>query len=198
MEELKWGYLRETKEAAIKAGIDKNTKIKRTGLEEYLKVIFPNITDWVHDKTTGIVINDRKFLGRPDYRSDKLKLIIEFDGLPHYQNPDTILKDIYNTKVYQENGYKVVRIPYFIQLTNEVVKNMFNVEVKEELFKTGIPSISIEERCTPAFLCPMGIDRMASEFLKYPEQCETNIKFLESQNNEELTGIEFLKQKVYK
>ena len=37
----KWGFLRETAELARKAGIDKDTGIHRTGLDEYLKIIFP-------------------------------------------------------------------------------------------------------------------------------------------------------------
>lgn len=37
------GYLRETKEVALKAGVDKNTGICRSGLEEYLSIIFPGI-----------------------------------------------------------------------------------------------------------------------------------------------------------
>ena len=75
----KWGFLRETSELAKKAGIDKDTGIHRTGLDEYLKVIFPNINDWIHDKALG-KINDITYKSRPDYRSETLKLIIEFDG----------------------------------------------------------------------------------------------------------------------
>ena len=45
----KWGYLRETKEAAKKAGIDSKTGLHRTGLEEYLATIFFG-EEWVHDK----------------------------------------------------------------------------------------------------------------------------------------------------
>lgn len=41
----KWGYLRETSELALKAGIDKNTGLHRTGLNDYLKVIFPDVDD---------------------------------------------------------------------------------------------------------------------------------------------------------
>jgi hypothetical protein len=37
----KWGFLRETSELAKKAGKDKDTGLHRTGLEDYLKVIFP-------------------------------------------------------------------------------------------------------------------------------------------------------------
>ena len=45
----KWGFLRETKVAAHKAGIDRATGLHRTGLDEYLKVIFPEVKDWIHD-----------------------------------------------------------------------------------------------------------------------------------------------------
>lgn len=30
-----WGFLRETKENAVKAGVDKDTGLIRTGLDEY-------------------------------------------------------------------------------------------------------------------------------------------------------------------
>lgn len=48
----KWGFLRETKTKAEEAGVDKDTGLHRTGMEDYLKVIFPEIpTDnWIHDK----------------------------------------------------------------------------------------------------------------------------------------------------
>ena len=76
-----WGFIRETSEIAKRAGIDKATGIPRTGLDEYLSVIFPDTDDWVHDKTTGLVKEDgKKSLSRPDYRSEQLKLIVEFDA----------------------------------------------------------------------------------------------------------------------
>lgn len=160
----KWGYLRETKEDAIKAGIDKKYNIGRTGLEEYLEMIFPEVKDWIHDKTTGIYLDGKKFKGRPDYRSEKLKMIIEFDGLPHYKNPDVIINDEIKNTIYEEAGYKVIRIPYFIQLSNDVVEKLFGVKIKAELFDEKIPSLRLNSRNTPAYLCPMGIRRMAIDF----------------------------------
>lgn len=41
----KFGYLRETQEQADKAGIDIDTSVIRTGLDTYLKIIFPEIND---------------------------------------------------------------------------------------------------------------------------------------------------------
>ncbi|NQZ79273.1 MAG: DUF559 domain-containing protein [Ekhidna sp.] len=186
----KWGFLRETSEQARKAGIDKDTGIHRTGLDEYLKIIFPNTDDWIHDKMIGKV-DGVLYRSRPDYRSESLKLIIEFDGLPHYQKPDIIQKDERNTKMYESLGYKVIRIPYFIQFTNKAVKELFDIEIKEQLFDETISSMGVEGKNTPAFLCPAGIQRMAMEFKRFPEQYETNLKFMQSQNDEYQTGTEY-------
>ena len=189
----KWGFLRETSEAAKKAGIDKDTGIHRTGLDEYLKIIFPEITDWIHDKIIPAELtNGKQYRVRPDYRSETLKLIIEFDGLQHYTQPDKIKQDEKNTKLYKSFGYKVVRIPYFIQLTNECVKTLFNRDIEESLFEKNIPSIGIKGKNTPAYLCPAGVERMKTEFKKFPEQYEVNKKCLERQNDPYLTGIDLI------
>lgn len=188
----KWGFLRETTEAAIKAGIDRGTGLHRTGLNEYLKVIFPNVDDWVHDKALGLTVNNKVCRKRPDYRSEKLKLIVEFDGIQHYTMPDRIKNDVLSTKFYESLGYKVVRIPYFIQLTNKAVKYFFNVDVKEPLFNENIHSMDKNDRNTPAFLCGAGVLRMIEEFKPHPEQYRVNKEFLISQNDQFLTGADLI------
>lgn len=192
----KWGYLRETKAKAEKAGVDKETGLHRTGLEEYLKVIFPEVNDWVHDQRAGLSYKGKKLQTRPDYRSEKLKLIIEFDGIQHYTKPDVILKDNEKVGVYTLLGYKVVRIPYFIQLTNNTVKRMFGVSVSEPLFDLSIPSLSASHG-SPAYLCHAGIERMAKEFAKFPDQYEVNLNALKKLNNDALTGVSLL-ESAYK
>lgn len=188
----KWGFLRETTEAAIKAGIDRGTGLHRTGLNEYLKVIFPDIDDWVHDKALGLTVNNKVCRKRPDYRSEKLKMIVEFDGIQHYTMPDRIKNDVLSTKFYESLGYKVVRIPYFIQLTNKAVKYFFNVDVKEPLFNENIHSMDKNDRNTPAFLCGAGVLRMIEEFKPHPEQYRVNKEFLISQNDQFLTGVDLI------
>lgn len=190
---IKWGFLRETSTLAKKAGIDKDTGLHRTGLEDYLNIIFPNNEDWIHDKALGFM-NGILYKCRPDYRSEKLKLIIEFDGLQHYTKPDIIEKDIRTTNLYMSFGYKVVRIPYFIQLTNKAVKTLFDIDVSEELFDEKISSLGVAGQNTPAYLCPAGVRRMAEEFRKFPEQYKTNIDFLRNQNDPFKTGVEFLER----
>lgn len=189
----KWGFLRETSIAAQKAGVDKDTGLHRTGLEEYLAVIFPAVNDWIHDRALGEVAG-HMIRSRPDYRSEQLKLIVEFDGLQHYTKPDKVQKDIDLTTTYQSLGYKVTRIPYFIQLSNKAVKTLFDVNVPEPLFDESIPSLGIKGLNTPAYLCPAGVKRMAQEFKRFPEQYFVNINFLKHQDNSFLTGVEFLER----
>jgi len=193
----KWGFLRETNAMAEKAGIDKDTGLHRTGLEDYLRAIYPNTNDWIHDKALGKV-NGVSYRSRPDYRSENLMLIIEFDGLPHYTNPDIIEKDLKNTALYTGLGYKVIRIPYFIQLTNKAVETLFDINVSEDLFDGIVPSLGIKGRNTPAYLCPAGIQRMAKEFKIFPEQYQTNIDALKRQNDIFKSGIDFLENEYNK
>lgn len=194
--EEKWGFLREHSNST--SGKDTLTGLHRTGLEKYLEVIFPDTIDWIHDKAFGIHGNENYRI-RPDYRSDSLKLIIEFDGIPHYTNPAVIIKDDKNTSIYEKNGYKVIRIPYFIQLTNDAVEKLFGVIVKEPLFNICYPSLGgVEMKHNPSYLCPEGLKRMAKEFKKFPEQYEINIQALKAMNNDLLSGVNYLIQEYNK
>jgi len=192
--QIKWGFLRETKEAAAKAGIDKDTGVCRMGLDEYLEVIFPG-SEWIHDTPFGIH-GGENYRIRPDYRCEKLKLIVEFDGVQHYQKPDVIRKDKDNQKIYEKFGYHVVRIPYFIQMTNDAVKVLFGIEVSQPLFPDNIPSMGPKGQNTPAYCCPAGVRRMAEEFLKYPQQYEVNLKALKEMDDEFMSGAKLLEEMV--
>lgn len=187
----KWGFLRETSDAAKKAEIDHSTGLHRTGLDEYLKVIFPKVNDWVHDEVIGQFLDGKKLRSRPDYRSEKLKMIVEFDGIQHYTSPERIRRDFENTEKYKRLGYKVVRIPYFIQLTNVVVKKLFGVYIEEPLFNAKYASLRAENG-SPAWLCPAGLERMAKELKAFPQQYRVNIDALKKYNDEYLTGASLL------
>ena len=188
---MEYGFLRETEELAKKAGVDARFNLCRTGLDTYLKIIFPNTNDWIHDKVLG-KINNTIYRIRPDYRSESLKLIVEFDSLLHYNNPDTIIKDFKNNKTYQSLGYKVIRIPYFVQLTNTNVKQLFGIDVKEVLFSDNIPSLY--SNWTPSYLCMLGIMRMAAEFKQYNrEYFDLNINYMK-ENEPYTSGWQILER----
>ena len=116
----------------------------------------------------------------------------------NYQTKHTIYLNYFdNNKIIKNNmyeamGYKVVRIPYFIQLTNEVIKIMFDRDIKEMMFNPNIPSMGVKGMNTPAYCCPAGIKRMAREFHLYSQQYEVNIRALEKENDF-LSGSKMLK-----
>lgn len=194
---MEWGYLRETREEAKKAGLDPDTKLCRTGLIDYLLKIFPDTLeeDWIHDKTLG---SDCSRKVRPDFRNERKKLIIEFDGLQHYTNPKNIVKDKENSKYYESLGYKVVRIPYFIQLTKTVIKQMFGVEINEEMFPNEYGSMGPNSGCTPAFIPHLGLVRMAQDFKKYPEQYKINMDTMKKYEEQQFVEWEFLEKEYNK
>ncbi len=74
----------------------------------------------------------------------------------------------------------MVRIPYFIQLTNEVIEKMFGATVKEKMFDPNVPSLAVIDRNTPAYCCPAGIVRMAKVYKEFPQQYEINLKALKA------------------
>ena len=172
-----WGFLRESINSKSINKLDEATFLHRNGLDEYLKVIFPNNT-FIHDSLIPGVTKDRS-----DYRCEELKLIVEFDGLLHYTSPVSILSDEEHSKFYKEKRYKIARIPYFIQLANKEVKQLFDVDVKEPFFNVNFPFLN--DGVTPAYSCIEGNKRMAKEFAMFLEQYEVNIKFLESWNEQD-------------
>lgn len=183
-------YIRETKKMAAEAA-KKNPECKFIGLDEYLPILYPGKT-WIHDKPFG-KRSGKRYQIRPDYLCEEEKIIIEFDGLQHYTNPMKIRKDNKNQAIYESEGFKVIRIPYFISLTQEVIEKMFGVTIQEEIVDPSAPSMSTKWGNTPAYCCHQGIKRMAEDFKRYPQQYEVNMKQLEADDDEELSGAELLK-----
>ncbi|MCM1139787.1 MAG: endonuclease domain-containing protein [Muribaculum sp.] len=185
-----WGYIRETYKGVEKEQTESD--VGYTSLYEYLNVIFPEVDDWIHNKT--IKDSDGKSLtrGKPDYHSPSLKLVVEFDGVLHYQKPDNIIRDINNTRLYESLGYKVIRIPYFIQLSNSAIKDLFGIEVKDQMFDEQNPSFGVKWKNTPAFMCYAGLCRMANEFHRFPKQYQVNLEALRKEKCQELAGTEYL------
>ena len=68
------------------------------------------------------------------------------------------------------------------------------MSVGKPLFDGSRPSLGVNENNLPAFLCPAGIERMAKEFLRFPEQYKTNIDAIEKMADPELTGVDLLKK----
>ena len=127
-------------------------------LGKILKVIYPNF-EWLRDKkfeaTEGI-----KYNFRPDYCCHALKMCVEFDGPDHFTKANIIQADFNKDEVLKELGYKVIRIPYFIQLDTEGIRYFFNLSVEFNYdFKHGFISRGVT---LPANFCEQGIWKFKS------------------------------------
>ncbi len=102
---------------------------------------------------------------RPDYRNDKLKLIIEFDGYRHYSQSTDIIKDCTKDTIYKNMGYNIIRIPYFVQLSNIVIKKLFDLELN---YQQNYPHGFIDEKCLlPCDFNELGIERFKEDLIKF-------------------------------
>ena len=144
----------------------------------YLNIIFPHINDWKNNKSFS-----KTYKSRPDYKSDQLKLIIEFDGYQHYTSAKRILADIKNDNFYIQNGFNVIRIPYFVQMSSIVIKNLFNVDID---IKQVYPHGFISNKSTmiyPADFCYLGLLKFQNDLKKFSYIQKDIIKsIIEKQN----------------
>ena len=126
-------------------------------IDEYLKILYPN-NEFVYNKAFP------NYRFRPDYRCDELKIVVEFDGYQHYTKAKVILDDYKKQEICENCGYKVIRIPYFIQMCNELVQTVFSIHniPIEQIFPHGF----IVENSTmvyPADFCELGLDRFSRD-----------------------------------
>lgn len=138
--------------------------------------------DWIHNKKFGP--------GRPDYRNDVEKLIIEFDGIQHYTQPPTILKDKEKDTYALQQGYEVIRIPYFVQLSSDTIKHWFNISTDyTQTYPHGFISEKAITQMLPSFYCSLGVERFKQEMGKYPENIVIQIKASLKQINKPIEAI---------
>lgn len=146
--------------------------------------LFPE-NDFIHDKS---VPNSRNKRRRPDFRSESRMLIIEFDGDSHYCKAQRIKADIDKDEDYKQLGYRVFRIPYFIQMTKPLIKDIFDEEID---FKQRYPNGFIDQKVVlPADYCELGIKLFKSDLEKFSYHKDEIIsslkKKVEAKNDVEL------------
>lgn len=147
-----------------------NDYLTEAKLGEFLKVLYPN-HEFIHDR----MVPNSNILNRPDYRNDELKLIVEYDGDKHYKDTKSIKNDLLKDKTYIDVlGYKVIRIPYFVQLSKESIKYYFDKEIEiEQIYPNGF----ISKNCIlPADFSEWGTEIFISIFNNLPKNIQVEIK----------------------
>ena len=123
-------------------------------LGEFLKVAYPN-QKWIHDEKFQIPNTEKLYKFKPDYCCHALKMCVEFDGPDHFTKANVIQTDENKDKVLQNLDYKIIRIPYFIQLDYFSIQHFFNIDFP---FNYGFPHGFVSPSVVlPSSFCEQGI-----------------------------------------
>jgi len=126
----------------------------------------------------------------------QMKIATEFDGDKHYCDIRTIKRDNDKDLLAKRIGIKVVRIPYWVQLTTETLQYFFNIRGIE--VKQDFPHGFIDKKAVlPASYCELGIERFIYEFRRLPKNVQDRItKSLK--DSSEKNGIEYVVPRLIK
>ena len=112
------------------------------------------------------------------------KIAFEYDGPEHYNNVNKIERDQRKKKKLLELGYKVICVPYYLQLTKDIAKHFFSEDF--DVYSDGKYSSAVERIYktlneeamlahgwhttseTPANFVEKGIRRFLEEVGQYP------------------------------
>jgi hypothetical protein len=130
------------------------------GLKDFLEENFKG--KFIHNKS---IPNSKNKRFKPDFYSNEYMLILEFDGFYHYNNSKQIKRDFKKDIEYISLGYKIIRIPYFIQLSNNLIKTIFNIDINiKQIYKNGFID---DKALLPADFCELGIEKFKSNLVQF-------------------------------
>lgn len=106
------------------------------------------------------------------YETNGQITVVEFDGDEHYRNTLKIKADTEKDQIATQHGYRVVRIPYWVQLTTDTLWHYFNLnaEIRQD-FSHGF----IATKIFPASFCELGIARFQRELTSLPAGVRTAV-----------------------
>ncbi|HRI18477.1 MAG TPA: hypothetical protein PL196_08155, partial [Burkholderiaceae bacterium] len=116
------------------------------------------------------------------------KVAVEFDGDEHYRHSLKIKVDREKDGYARDDGYRVVRMPYWVQLTTETLKYYFDLDAN---IVQNFPHGFITTKVFPASYCEMGIDRFRRELDALPVATRSAVVSSLRDRAEE-HGIEFV------
>lgn len=138
--------------------------LTETRLKDFIHEIFRDYT---------IIHNKKLYNVRPDFYLPDLKLIIEFDGYLHFTKSKTYIRDTNLNKQCKKDVIKILHIPYFIQLDEEIYELLFgsyipiNENIKLLLNGYMYPHGFIDKKAIlPSDFCLTGLKRF-EYYLEY-------------------------------
>jgi hypothetical protein len=124
-----------------------------------------------------LFMEERKVAGKPRCRWDMYmtfsngrEIAVEFDGDQHYRDTLVMKLDLEKDDLADEAGIEVVRIPYWVQLTDDTAKHYFDDLFDGIHIEQDYPHGFIKSKIFPASYCALGVERFMAELHDLPEK----------------------------
>jgi very-short-patch-repair endonuclease len=146
-------------------------KSMKSAERQYLTEV--SLGQFLRERVDATFIANQPVLGlsrrfRPDYHSDRRKLVVEFDGDQHYRSSRVILGDVERDVFFTTNGFRVIRIPYFVQLSRAVITHLFGEVADASTDFLNFPQGFIAPTVVmPADFCELGIARFEDDLERF-------------------------------
>lgn len=167
---------------------EKGMLMQNNHMESILQRLYENNYDWIYyanktlkDSEGKSVKTESGHAVKPDFVSEKFRLIIEIDGAGghnygHFSSARQCIVDQEKDKLYKKLGYKVIRIPMYVQLDSEMVEYYFGIKYEKDLYEAcHNHGFSHDQILLPADFCQLGIERFRKEFLSLPQNVKNVI-----------------------
>lgn len=114
--------------------------------------------------------------------------VVEFDGDAHYWNSLKVKVDIEKDEVADNLHYRVVRFPYWVQLTTETLAHYFGLSAEIE---QDFPHGFIVTKIFPASFSELGISRFQRELSSLPQDVNESV-ITSLRDRAEEHGVEYV------
>lgn len=155
---------------------------KYTPVINYIRKIFPSASIWIDKQIPANIqrmrSNKTPRKVKPFVRIEELNLIIEFDGPKHYTDAKQCILDVGRDAIYDDLGYKVVRIPFWLPLSKRNILHLFDVSLNDDMCKLKYGFCDTSDNgitCAPGAMCEMGRDRFMQEFSSLPDASKADV-----------------------
>ncbi len=146
--------------------------LTKESLGEALAIIFPGVPFLRNRPVANL-----KSRVRPHYHAPDLRLVVQFDDPRHYTQPIRIVRDEEENRFFMQHDYEIVHIPYFVQLSSEVIARLFGTTCS---YKQQYPHGFVHRNTVlPAAFCCLGIERFVGDLERFSFIREEILKSLE-------------------
>ena len=154
--------------------MSKLTKVEGYLTQQKLQTILENEPTFITTEIEAKVPNTR-------YRWDFLcktkndTIVVEFDGFQHFTKASVISNDKHKDCIAEELGYKVVRIPYWVQLNNNTFEYYFGFKNKVPIEQNYEHGFIDKKAILPADYCERGTVEFYERLDGLPEQIAEDV-----------------------